>query len=204
MAEGVKFWLDNKNVAGNRVANLGDQVLVEYRSRLYVVANGAAVMKGGKALRYAPTTLPADWRKILKEAAATAVTPDSETAGPAKRPTTRKARVDKGSEETPMSEPTPAAPLSVAPEKAQKAARKAAKTADKAAAAPAVTPPAQTAVPVECPYCQQKQEIPVEKGRSGKPFFQNCVKCQADFAIRFVAVTRYQAQVAGFQDNTAR
>jgi hypothetical protein len=198
MAEGVKFWLENKNVAGNRVGSLADQVLVEYRSRFYLVAEGAAVMKGGKPLRYSLTTLPADWKKILKEDAATtaaAVTPNAEPADPAKRPTARKARV----RTAPMSESTPAAPLSEAPEKAQKAARKAvAHTAGPLATGPVANPPVQTSVPVECPYCQQKQEIPLEKGRSGKPFFQSCVKCQADFAVRFVAVTRYQAQVAGF------
>jgi hypothetical protein len=202
MAEGVKFWLENKNVAGTKVASLADQVLVEYRSRFYLVAEGAAVMKGGKPHRYSLTTLPADWKKILKEDAATtaaAVTPNTVPAGPAQRPTARKARVRKGNEETPMSEPTPAAPLSEAPEKAQKATRKTAKTADKSAAVPAVNPPAQTSVPVDCPYCQQQQDLPVEKGRSGKPFFQSCTKCREEFAVRFEQVTVYRAQVAGFR-----
>ena len=58
---------------------------------------------------------------------------------------------------------------------------------------------AQTMVSAECPYCSHKQEIPVEKGRSGKPFFNSCIKCRNDFAVKFVQVTMYQAQVAGFR-----
>jgi hypothetical protein len=210
MTEGVKFWLDNKSVAGIRVANNADQVLVGYRSRFYLVADGAAVMKGGKPLRYSQTTLPAAWKKILKDDAATtaatttaAVTPNAVPAEPVKSTRTRKARVNTASEEAPMSEPTLFAPPSEAPEKPHKAARKAAKTvnkpADKPAAVPAVNPPAQTSVPVDCPYCQQHQDLPVEKGRSGKPFFHYCAKCREEFAVRFEQVTVFRAQVAGFR-----
>ena len=81
----------------------------------------------------------------------------------------------------------------------KKAARKAAKTVDNPAAVPAVIPPPQTSVSVDCPYCKQKQEISVEKGRSGKPFFHSCPKCREEFAVRFEQVTVYRAQVAGFR-----
>ena len=37
-----------------------------------------------------------------------------------------------------------------------------------------------------------------EKGKSGKPFLLVCSKCNGDFAVRFVEVTIYQAEVAGF------
>jgi ssDNA-binding Zn-finger/Zn-ribbon topoisomerase 1 len=60
-------------------------------------------------------------------------------------------------------------------------------------------PAIQSVVAAECPYCNQKHEIPVEKGRSGKPFFQACSRCANDFAVRFVQVSIYQAQVAGFR-----
>jgi hypothetical protein len=94
----------------------------------------------------------------------------------------------------------PAAPMSEAPEKPHKAARKAAaKAVDKPATIPAVSPPVQTSVPVDCPYCQQQQDFPVEKGRSGKPFFHICTKCREEFAVRFEQVTVYRAQVAGFR-----
>jgi hypothetical protein len=203
MADGVKFWLDNKNVAGTKVANLADQVLVDYRSRYYLVTDGAAVMKGGKPLRYSLTTLPAPWRKILKDEAAitaAAVTPSAVPAGQAPRTRTRKARMGTESEEATMPETTaPAAIPSEAPEKPQKAARKAAKTIDKPAAVPAVNPPPQTSVSVDCPYCKQQQDLPVEKGRSGKPFFHSCAKCREEFAVRFEQVTVYRAQVAGFR-----
>lgn len=49
-----------------------------------------------------------------------------------------------------------------------------------------------------CPYCKTSHEIPIEKGKSGKPFLLVCSKCNGDFAVRFVEVTIYQAEVAGF------
>ena len=60
-------------------------------------------------------------------------------------------------------------------------------------------PVAQTMVAAQCPYCGQKHEIPVEKGRNGRPFFVTCTKCTVDFAVRFVPVTLFQAQVAAFK-----
>ena len=58
---------------------------------------------------------------------------------------------------------------------------------------------AQTVVTATCPYCNHKQDLPIEKGRNGKPFFTACTKCSTDFAVKFVPVTVYQAQVAAFK-----
>ena len=57
----------------------------------------------------------------------------------------------------------------------------------------------QVAVAAICPYCNHKQDLPFEKGKSGKPFFAVCVRCSTEFAVRFVPVTMYQAQVAAFK-----
>ena len=58
---------------------------------------------------------------------------------------------------------------------------------------------AQTVVAATCPYCSHKQDLPFEKGKNGKPFFVACVRCSSEFAVRFVPVTLYQAQVAAFK-----
>ena len=57
----------------------------------------------------------------------------------------------------------------------------------------------QAVVAATCPYCNHKQDLPFEKGKSGKPFFVTCTRCNSEFAVRFVPVTMYQAQVAAFK-----
>src|SRR6185369_9604835 len=66
MSESVQFWLDNKMSAGIKVAAIGDQVLVSYREKFYVVEKDAAHTKGGKALRYSKSSLPAVWKRALR------------------------------------------------------------------------------------------------------------------------------------------
>ncbi|MDD5287051.1 MAG: hypothetical protein PHD54_14455, partial [Desulfuromonadaceae bacterium] len=58
---------------------------------------------------------------------------------------------------------------------------------------------AQTVVVANCPYCNHKHDLPIEKGKNGKPFFVACIRCSTEFAVRFVPVTMYQAQVAAFR-----
>jgi len=60
-------------------------------------------------------------------------------------------------------------------------------------------PVVQTAVSANCPECNFKHEFPLEKGKSGKPFFTSCTRCKAEFAVRFVPATIFQAQVAAFR-----
>lgn len=194
MAESVTFWLDNKSSAGTKVAQFGKQTLVNYRDRYYVVEDGAALRKAGKPLRYSPSSLPTLWRRVLQGTA-----PSIDTTAPGESVTPRKSAVnrraaarrekkeesvmpEKQQVEVPSVEPSTAAPVK------PKTTRK-----------PAGKPAAQALVAADCPYCSQKHEIPIEKGRSGKPFFQTCSKCRNDFAVRFVQVTLYQSQVAGFK-----
>ena len=66
MAESVTFSLDNKHSVGTKAAQLGDQLLVNYRDRFYLIMNGTALMKGGKPLRYSLSSLPAVWKKALR------------------------------------------------------------------------------------------------------------------------------------------
>ena len=58
---------------------------------------------------------------------------------------------------------------------------------------------AQSVVSATCPYCNHKQDLPIEKGRNGKPFFAVCPRCSSEFGVKFVQVTVYQAQVAAFK-----
>lgn len=74
-------------------------------------------------------------------------------------------------------------------------AKPAAKPAKKAE--PRLLP--QSIVVANCPYCNHKHELALEKGKNGKPFFVACARCTVEFAVRYVPVTVYQAQVAAFR-----
>jgi hypothetical protein len=197
MTKVVTFWLDNKHSSGTVIGQHGDQMLVSYREKYYVVLNGSALMKGGRPLRYSRTTLPANWKKILNGQTppvepSKAVDPDLLISPPV----TRKIRVKKEQEVRVMPEANPVVtntdtPLTPVKQPVVKPPKAPRKTDSKQAG--------QTQVSADCPYCSQKHEVPVEKGRSGKPFFLSCTKCQNEFAVRLVQVTMYQAQVAGFR-----
>ncbi len=195
MAESVTFWLDNKSSSGTKVAQLGRQTLVNYRDRYYVVEDGAALKKAGRPLRYSPSSLPTLWKKALRGTAPSIdATVPVESATPRKSADSRRASVRKENKEESIMpekqqvEVSPSVEPSTTPSVKPKAVRK-----------PAGKPAAQALVSADCPYCSQRHEIPIEKGRSGRPFFQTCSKCRTDFAVRFVQVTLYQSQVAGFK-----
>jgi hypothetical protein len=195
MSEVVTFWLDNKYASGTKAAQLGDQVLVNYRDRCYVVMKGAALMKGSKPLRYSLSSLPAVWKKALRvDPSGDDVPTIMELDKPAQSTAIKKIPLKEANEVSVMPEPTPLAPGAPPVQTKQQVikARKATRKSDANLAA-------QTVVAAECPYCGQKHEIPLEKGRRGKPFFHSCTRCKSDFAVRFVQVTIYQAQVAGFR-----
>jgi len=199
MSESVQFWLDNKMSAGIRVAAIGDQALVVYREKFYVVEKDAAQSRGGKALRYSRSSLPVIWKKALKGEApppeGLVVPPDDALPLPT---TTRRERARKESPQPsepavtvprlpePASPPVQARPASPAP--SPRSARK-----------PEIKPVAQTSVSANCPECNFKHEFPLERGKNGKPFFTACLRCKAEFAVRFVPATIFQAQVAGFR-----
>src|SRR6185369_8329835 len=66
MSEAVSFWMDNKNCVGKIAVINGDQSLVIYRDRYYVLKDGTAQAKGGKPLRYSLSSLPTLWKRALK------------------------------------------------------------------------------------------------------------------------------------------
>lgn len=187
MAETLSFWLDNKMSSGIKVAEAGGQALVLYRERYYVVADGAAQTRAGKTVRYAKSSLPAFWRKVLRGGIIPAAPePPPEEAMPLPQ-ATRTGRERTTMNRPPRTEqPAPVAPLP-AP-----AAVKPRKKAD-------AKPAAQSTVTACCPYCNQKHELPVEKGKNGKAFLLACSRCTSEFAVRFVQVIQYQAQTAGFR-----
>jgi hypothetical protein len=196
MSEPIQFWLDNKMSAGIKVAAIGIQTLVVYREKFYVVEKDAAQSRGGKAYRYSRTSLPTIWKKALKgetpPAEGLLMPPDDALPMPT---TTKRVRLKK--ENLPPVEPvqtvtqTPAEPGPAPTVKTAPAPRSATKMN--------IKPVAQTTVSANCPECNFKHEFPLEKGKNGKPFFTACIKCKAEFAIRFVPATIFQAQVAGFR-----
>ena len=207
MSESVSFWLDNKMSAGIKVAENGDQQLVTYRDRFYVVENGAAQLKGSKAAHYSRSSLPATWKKVLKGEA-----PQSQ--GEALMAAVAEA-LPAASTEIGLAGIKESAPP--AAEIEQPALRSAAPAPPEPAEAPQKSrPPAsarqqkpagktelpaldQEFVEARCPYCNQKNEILIDRNKRGKPFFVACAKCNTEFAVRLVQVTMYQAQVAGFR-----
>lgn len=201
MADAVTFWLDNKNSSGVKVAEIGDQMLVLYRDRFYVVERGAARMRGSRALHYSKSSLPAVWKKAMRGILppVTEITPDTDGILP--RTTTTRRERTKMEKPAPIAATQPeTAPAEEQPRHPPAAPPVPAKTrARPASPRSAAKPDAQAVVVAVCPYCSHKNELPLEKGKNGKPFFAACARCEREFAVRFVPVTAYQAQVAAFK-----
>lgn len=193
MSEAISFWLDNKTASAQKIAEIADQVLVDYRGKFYIIMNGKALMKGSKPLHYSKSSMPTIWKKAMRGEVPTITASEPEDGILPMASVTKRVRTIKEQEAAPMPDTTPSIPQQAEAPKAT--APKFHKPAVKAEAKPAP----QTVVPAQCPYCSQKHEIPVEKGRNGKPFFTTCSRCATDFAVRFVTVTMFQAQVAGFR-----
>ena len=195
MEETITFWLDNKICSGFKIAEIGSQALVLYRDKYYIVVGGAARMNGVRPLHYSKTSMPLLWKKALRgilPPPPVAVTEETEDEFLPITTSLKKERKPMQKDSTVSeSEFSEAAPVAAKP--APAAAKKSA-TAD-------VKPVkiSQAVVAATCPYCSHKQDLPFEKGKNGKPFFVACVRCSSEFAVRFVPVTLYQAQVAAFK-----
>ena len=189
MSDSVIFWLANRNCAGTKVAVIGDQVLVLYRDRYYVVSDGAAQTRGGKPLRFSTSSLPSVWKRALKGDVQSSMTSPSEMDS---LTTTHLPKRERKQKEKPAMQELL---QETAPEKSEKTPLQTPKSPKKSEVRPAIQPP----VVANCPYCNARHEIPVEKGKNGKSFFMPCSKCKNEFAVRFIQVTVFQAQVAGFR-----
>jgi hypothetical protein len=193
MEETITFWLDNKISSGFKVAEVGRQALVLYRDKYYVVVGGAALMKGVRPLHYSKTSMPLLWKKALKgiiPTSAPAIDHPEDENLPVTTSTKRE-RTAMQKSTTSISELSEDQPQTIKP----------ALPASKKSAAADIKPVkiTQTVVAATCPYCSHKQDLPFEKGKNGKPFFVTCVRCSTEFAVRFVPVTLYQAQIAAFK-----
>jgi DNA-directed RNA polymerase subunit RPC12/RpoP len=161
-------------------------------------------MKGSKPLTYSKSSIPTIWRKVMtgKLSSADACMPSDDDIMPMAT-TTKKERMKMEKAARSTQEPT------LAPEPPEQTLRVV--SPPQAAAIPAAeTKPvkttkksetksaAQAVVVAGCPYCSHKHELALEKGKNGKPFFVECARCSKEFAVRYVPVTVYQAQVAAF------
>lgn len=184
--------------AGIKVAAIGDQVLVSYREKFYVVEKDAAHTKGGKALRYSKSSLPAVWKRALRGEMlpAGALVVPADDALPVSTITKRE-RVRKKNPQSPALLP-PAVQSPAVGQPVVQTATAGAETIKKAHRMHP-KPTTQPTVAAMCPNCSYKHDIPLEKGKNGKPFFMACARCKVEFAVRFVPVTAYKAQVAGFR-----
>lgn len=202
MSETVQFWLDNKMSTGTQAAAMGNQTLVLYRDRFYVVEDGAALTKGGKSQQYSKTSLPTIWKKAMR-----GIIPAQSDADEIMPLTTATSRT-----RVKQKKPAPPVPPSSAEEvpatPVQPPAAQAAVQAPTAPSQPSKQPkqqrktetvqPIQETAAAECPYCGHRHDLVLAQRKNGKPFFVSCVKCSAEFAVRFVQVTVYRAQIAGF------
>jgi len=193
MEETITFWLDNKICSGFKISEIGSQTLVSYRDKYYIVVRGAALMKGVRPLHYSKTSMPLLWKKAMKGILPPSVPvidhPEDEYLPVTT--STKKERTAMQKSTTTLSELSEDKPLVIKP--AQTAAKKSVATDIKPARI------IQSVVAATCPYCNHKQDLPFEKGKNGKPFFVSCTRCSTEFAVRFVPVTMYQAQVAAFK-----
>lgn len=200
MEETVTFWLDNKISSGFKVAEIGTQMLVSYRDKFYVVEGGAAKMKGVRPLHFSKTSLPTVWKKAIKGILPPVSDPvvhqeddnlPVTTSIKKERPKMKKiVTTETEPSETPPQESKQPAQAEVPPEtRPVKAVKKPVEA----------KPLPQSIVVANCPYCNHKHELALEKGKNGKPFFVACARCSAEFAVRYVPVTIYQAQVAAFR-----
>jgi DNA-directed RNA polymerase subunit RPC12/RpoP len=192
MEETITFWLDNKICSGFKIAAIDNQTLVSYRDKYYIVVGGAAKMNGVRPLHYSKTSMPLLWKKAMKGILPTPAAAIDYTEDEFMPVTTSIKR-----ERKPMQKNTVSSELSEEQPLIAKPAAPAAKKSPAADLKPVKI--AQTAVSATCPYCSHKQDLPFEKGKNGKPFFTSCVRCSTEFAVRFVPVTMYQAQVAAFK-----
>jgi len=192
MEETITFWLDNKICSGFKIAEIGSQTLVSYRDKYYIIVGGAAQMKGVRPLHYSKTSMPLLWKKAMKGILPppVAVTEYAEDEFLPITTSTKKERKY-------MQKDTIESEFSEVPPVAKKPAPAPAKKTVGAEIKPAKI--VQAVVAAICPYCSHKQDIPFEKGKNGKPFFVACIRCSSEFAVRFVPVTMYQAQVAAFK-----
>lgn len=193
MEETITFWLDNKICSGFKIAEVGSQTLVSYRDKYYIIIGGAAQMKGVRPLHYSKTSMPLVWKKALKgilPPEVSVIEPPEDENLPVTTSTKK--------ERTAMPKSTTLPPES---SDLQRQEPRPAATISKKSAAADLKPVkiAQTVVAATCPYCSHKQDLPFEKGKNGKPFFVACPRCTTEFAVRFVPVTMYQAQVAAFK-----
>jgi transcription elongation factor Elf1 len=197
MAEAVSFWLDNKMSSGIKVAEAGSQTLVSYRDKFYVVEKGSALMKGSKPLHYSKSSIPTIWRKVMagKTVHDSAFNPPDDDNMPIATATKKeRVKVKKTEEPIPLEVVSiqPEVELVINPESASKP--KIVKSTKKPEAKPAGQPTVVTA----CPYCSHKHDVLLDKGKNGKAFLMSCSRCSKEFAVRFMPVTVYQAQVAAF------
>lgn len=197
MEETITFWLDNKICSGFKVAEIGAQALVMYRDKYYIVTGGSAQMKGVRPLHYSKTSMPLLWKKAMKGILPPPVAVKEYieddflpiTTSSKKERTTMKSSTSTVPENLDEQQNTILAP----PVPTKKT------VAPKASIETKPVKITQATVATTCPYCNHKQDLPFEKGRNGKPFFTACARCSTEFAVRFVPVTMYQAQVAAFK-----
>jgi DNA-directed RNA polymerase subunit RPC12/RpoP len=192
MDETITFWLDNKICSGFKIAEIGRQALVSYRDKYYIIVGGAALMKGVRPLHYSKTSMPLLWKKAMKgilpppvaaiEHAEDEFLPVTTSTKKERKPMQK----NTNESEFPEAQPVAAKPVSSGAKKPGAAEVKPVKII-------------QAVITATCPYCSHKQDLPFEKGKNGKPFFVACVRCSTEFAVRFVPVTMYQAQVAAFK-----
>jgi len=195
MSEAVQFWLDDRLSDGFKVAEIGEQLLVEYREKYYVVVDGVAQMKGSRPLHYSKLSIPTTWRMSMSGIPASQAVVAAEGS-----PAAGGSHGSEADEKVPNVSPSGDGVALTAPGKAAERSPLPVKAKPvKLAGKLEPLQLAQEFVEAKCPNCGHKNEIMMDRGRRAKPFFVPCDKCNEEFAVKLVQVLVYQAQVAGFR-----
>lgn len=209
------FWLKERQVTGVIVAEHGQEKLVEYAKRFYVVKGKDPLKK-----HYTQSTIPAFWKKVLSGQHSAeeltkeiGVTKKDVKAARATRAVVRAAAKQEAKTAamppaavppSPSEEQAPAhRPSRVPKEKKADASSPGAppvevKPAAKRKLAPSPPLKPENIVYFDCPECGHPQAVDASTVKVGKAFIRACVNCGKEFGVRLVPVTTYRAEVAAF------
>lgn len=210
------FWLKERQVTGVIVAEHGEEKLVEYAKRLYVVKG-----KEPQKKHYTQSTIPALWKKVMSGqhsaeqlAKEIDVTKKDVKAAHATRAVVRAAaKQEAKTTATPPATVPPSSSAELAPPPRKSRTPKAKKVDASSQDAPPVEPKlgakrkvapspplkSENIAYFDCPECGQPQAVDASTVKVGKAFIRSCVKCGKEFAVRLVPVTTYRAEVAAFR-----
>lgn len=215
------FWLKDRQVTGVIIAEHGEEKLVEYAKRIYVVKGKNPTKK-----HYTQSTIPAFWKKVMngqlqveKDLKVLEIPIKEVKAARANRAAVRKEQKEAVSAQAPSKDKAkgtaPAAPPAAkapAPKKPRARKEKPVETAAtpvsstvapkqsgkrKSTLPPGPPPDPNSLIWLECPYCKELELVSAFDQEIGKAHIRTCKKCRREFGVRIVP-TAFRTEIAAF------